>query len=60
MHMNYGGTYRNTPQHLVAQAAAENLQIVEDLVVNKEQRIPDIAYFSPKPDPLLSTNSTIF
>ena len=51
VHMNYGGTYRNTPQHLVAQAASENLQIVEDLVVNKEQRIPDIAYFSPRPDP---------
>ena len=51
VHMNYGGAYRNTPSHLVAQAAAENLQIVEDLVVNKEQRIPDIAYFSTKPDP---------
>ncbi len=50
VHMNYGGTYRNTPKHLVAQAAAENLPIVEDLVVNKEQRIPDIAYFSTKPD----------
>jgi hypothetical protein len=44
--MNYGGTYRNTPKNLVAQAAAENLSIVEDLIVNKEQRIPDIAYFS--------------
>ena len=51
VHMNYGGAYRNTPKHLVTQAAAENLQIVEDLVVNKEQRIPDIAYFSTKPDP---------
>ncbi len=51
VHMNYGGAYRNTPRHLVTQAAAENLQIVEDLVVNKEQRIPDIAYFSPEPDP---------
>ena len=50
VHMNYGGAYRNTPKHLVAQAAAENLPIVEDLVVNKEQRIPDIAYFSTKPD----------
>ncbi|MGA3087472.1 MAG: CehA/McbA family metallohydrolase [Terriglobales bacterium] len=50
VHMNYGGTYRNTPQHLVEQAAAENLSIVEDLVVNKEQRIPDIAYFSPQTD----------
>ena len=49
-HMNYAGTYRNTPEHLVEQAAAENLAIVEDLVVNKEQRIPDIAYFSPKLD----------
>ncbi len=51
VHMNYAGAYRNTPKHLVAQAAAENLSIVEDLVVNKEQRIPDIAYFSPQPDP---------
>ncbi len=49
-HMNYGGTYRNTPEHLVQQAAAENLTIIEDLIVNKEQRIPDIAYFSPEPD----------
>jgi Tol biopolymer transport system component len=49
-HMNYGGTYRNTPAHLVEQAAAENLAIVEDLVVNKEQRIPDMAYFSPQLD----------
>ena len=51
VHMNYGGIYRNNPQHLVEQAAAEDLAIVEDLVVNKEQRIPDIAYFSPKLDP---------
>jgi TolB protein len=50
VHMNYGGTYRNTPAHLVSQAVAENLPIVEDLIVNKEQRIPDIAYFSTKPD----------
>jgi TolB protein len=49
-HMNYAGTYRNTPEHLVEQAAAENLAIVEDLVVNKEQRIPDMAYFSPQLD----------
>lgn len=58
VHMNYAGTYRNTPAHLVSQAAAENLSIVEDLVVNKEQRIPDIAYFSPKPD-AASTAATL-
>jgi TolB protein len=51
VHMNYAGTYRNTPKNLVEQADAENLGIVEDLVVNKEQRIPDMAYFSPQLDP---------
>jgi TolB protein len=51
VHMNYGGAYRNTPAHLIVQAAAENLSIVENLIVNKEQRIPDIAYFSTQPDP---------
>jgi TolB protein len=51
VHMNYAGTYRNTPAHLVEQADAENLAIVENLIVNKEQRFPDIAYFRPRPDP---------
>jgi TolB protein len=44
VHMNYGGVYRNTPAHLVLQAQAENLTLVNDLIVNKEQRFPDIAY----------------
>jgi TolB protein len=44
VHMNYGGEYRNTPAHLVTQAQAENLGIVNSLLVNKEQRFPDIAY----------------
>ena len=44
VHMNYGGHYRNTPAHLVLQAQAEDLDIVENLIVNKEQRFPDIAY----------------
>jgi TolB protein len=59
VHMNYGGAYRNTPSHLVAQAAAENLPVVEDLIVNKEQRIPDIAYFSTKPDPASTANNLL-
>ena len=52
VHMNYAGTYRNTPGNLVSQAAAENLGIVENLIVNKEQRIPDMEYFSPQLDPM--------
>jgi hypothetical protein len=51
VHMNYGGSYRNTPAHLVFQARAEDLHVVENLIVNKEQRIPDIAYFRPGRDP---------
>jgi TolB protein len=58
VHMNYGGAYRNRPAHLVEQAAAENLPVVQDLVVNKEQRIPDMAYFRTTPDPA-STPSTL-
>ena len=50
VHMNYGGSYRNTPARLVQQATAEDLDVVFNLIVNKEQRIPDIAYFSEAPD----------
>lgn len=45
VHMNYAGTYRNTPEILRGQARAEALDLVENLIVNKEGRIPDIAYF---------------
>jgi Tol biopolymer transport system component len=58
VHMNYGGVYWNQPANLVAAMAAENLPIVEDLIVNKEQRIPDIAYFRTTPDPA-STPSNV-
>jgi hypothetical protein len=50
VHMNYAGSYRNTPKKMLQQAHAENLHIVHNLIVNKEQRVPDIAYFSTKPD----------
>ncbi len=51
VHMNYGGTYRNTPENLAMQARAEDLDIVYNLIVNKEERIPDIGYFRTDPDP---------
>lgn len=56
VHMNYGGAYRNTPEHLVEQAAAEDLDLVFNLIVNKEQRVPDIAYFSAAPDEASTRN----
>jgi len=51
VHMNYAGLYRNTPAHLVTQMAAEDLTIVHSLLVNKEQRVPDIAYSGRQADP---------
>jgi TolB protein len=49
VHMNYGGAYRATPATLALQAAAEDLDVVENAIVNKEQRIPDIGYFTGRP-----------
>jgi TolB protein len=51
VHMNYGGHYRNTPENLARQARAEDLSVVYDLIVNKEERVPDVSYFRPDPDP---------
>ncbi|HEX6890017.1 MAG TPA: CehA/McbA family metallohydrolase [Chryseolinea sp.] len=58
-HMNYGGHYKSTPENLVKQAAAENLNFLFNLIVNKEQRIPDVNYFSSKPDKASTDNVMI-
>ena len=49
VHMNYGGTYRHTPATLARVAKAEDLDVIENLSVNKEQRIPDLAWFGTPP-----------
>ena len=59
VHMNYGGNYRNTPAHLVLQAQAENLSIVQSLIVNKEQRFPDIAYNGAHLDPASAKDALV-
>jgi len=46
VHMNYGGTYRQRQEGLAAQAEAEDLDVVYNLIVNKEQRLPDLEEFS--------------
>jgi TolB protein len=51
VHMNYGGTYRNTPENLARQARAEDLNAVYNLIVNKEERVPDVGYFRADLDP---------
>jgi hypothetical protein len=59
VHMNYGGAYRNSPLRLRRQAEAEDLHVVENLIVNKEGRIPDVDYFSGKPDRVSSPSTLI-
>ena len=48
VHMNYAGTYRNYADHLGTQAEAEGLDLINELIVNKEQRIPDITFVVPQ------------
>ena len=59
IHMNYGGTYRNDPAHLRAQAEAEDLHVAENLIVNKEQRIPDVARFQAALDPVSTARTLV-
>lgn len=59
VHMNYGGIYRNDPARLAFQARAEDLHVVENLIVNKEGRVPDVGYFRPDPDPASSSGTLI-
>lgn len=59
VHMNYGGEYRNTPAHLVMQAQAEDLSIVNSFLVNKEQRFPDIAYNGKQQDLASKPNALV-
>ncbi len=59
VHMNYGGAYRNTPANLAIQAQAEHVDIVNSLLVNKEQRYPDIAYNGIQPDKVSGVDAAI-
>jgi Tol biopolymer transport system component len=59
VHMNYGGHYRSTPERLAFQAKAEDLDVIFDTIVNKEERVPDVAYFRPGPDAAGDAQTTI-
>jgi Tol biopolymer transport system component len=44
-HMNYGGNLRNTLENMILMGRAENLDVVNSLVANKDNRIMDWEYF---------------
>ena len=58
VHMNYGGHYRHTVASLAQQALAEDLDVIYNTIVNKEQRFPDIGEFTTTPAQF--TGVTIF
>jgi dipeptidyl aminopeptidase/acylaminoacyl peptidase len=60
VHMNYGGHYLLEAKDLVRQMKAEDLHVVENLIVNKEQRIPDLALFTGAPDPASTADTLIY
>ncbi|MDH3439955.1 MAG: CehA/McbA family metallohydrolase [Gammaproteobacteria bacterium] len=59
VHMNYGGTYRNVPARLAQQAIAEDVDVIFNLIVNKEQRVPDVSYFQAAPDSVSNAETLI-
>jgi TolB protein len=59
VHMNYGGIYKNSTDDLVKQAQSEGLTMVNALIVNKEQRFPDLAYRNGGTDSGTQKDATI-
>ncbi|MDE2729903.1 MAG: CehA/McbA family metallohydrolase [Bacteroidota bacterium] len=57
VHMNYAGNLHNTPENLVFMARAEDLDVIGQLVANKDNRILDYQHFTGAPHAL--TDSAI-
>ncbi|HSR50653.1 MAG TPA: CehA/McbA family metallohydrolase [Acidobacteriota bacterium] len=52
VHMNYAGNLHNTPENLVFMAEAEDMDVIGEMVANKDNRILDYQYFTGRPHPL--------
>jgi TolB protein len=59
VHMNYGGEYKDNTAQLQIQAESEALSVVNNLIVNKEQRFPDIASSETSSDAITGKDSAI-
>jgi hypothetical protein len=59
-HMNYAGVYFNTPRSLKEQGEAEDLHVMNNLICNKEQRIPDVGHFTGAPDAVSDERHIVF
>jgi hypothetical protein len=54
VHMNYAGNLHNTPENLMMMSAAEDQDMVNEQVANKDNRVLDYQHFVPggRPHPL--------
>jgi Tol biopolymer transport system component len=59
VHMNYGGVYKESTEDLQVKAESEDLAVVSNLIVNKEQRFPDIASGETSSDAIMGKDSAI-
>ena len=60
VHMNYGGNLHNTPENLVFMARAEDLDVIGELVANKDNRILDYQYFTGAPHALTDSSIVLY
>ena len=47
VHMNYAGNLHNTLENLMMMSAAEDQEVVNELIANKDNRVMDYQYFIP-------------
>jgi TolB protein len=59
IHMNYGGEYKESTEDLQVKAESEDLAVVNNLIVNKEQRFPDIASSATSSEAITGKDSAI-
>ncbi|MCP4713013.1 MAG: CehA/McbA family metallohydrolase, partial [Planctomycetes bacterium] len=60
MHMNYAGNLHNTPENMLMMARAEDLNISNVLVANKDNRVLDYQFYTGKPHPVSEDRHIIF
>ena len=60
VHMNYGGNLHNTPENLMFMSAAEDMDIIGELVANKDNRIFDYQFFRGELDPLSTSERLLY
>ena len=60
LHMNYAGIFGATPEWLLLEAGGEDLNVVNDLITNNDNRLIDLQYFEGKPHALSTANRILY